>query len=129
MKMRVIDEELMRIGVVGLDYVVLGIFMEDELLKYKVMVEDGKRLVKEYSRVFMREYREKCVVEIGLMKMRKEVLEVLLEELKKVVLECDVMMLFLVIRGVVMVLFFVEGYLERIMNVVNKKSLSKEKLR
>ncbi|CAN6986551.1 unnamed protein product [Brassica rapa subsp. trilocularis] len=128
-KTRATDEEPVRIGVAGLDYVALGIFTEDELPKYKVTVEDGKRLAKEYSRVLMREHREKRVAEIGLMKMRKEALEALPEELKKAALERDATTPFPVIRGAATVLPPVEGYLERIMNAANKKSSSKEKLR
>uniref|UniRef100_M4DAJ3 Uncharacterized protein n=1 Tax=Brassica campestris TaxID=3711 RepID=M4DAJ3_BRACM len=128
-KTRATDEEPMRIGVAGLDYVALGIFTEDELPKYKVTVEDGKRLAKEDSRVLMREHREKRVAEIGLMKMRKEALEALPEELKKAALERDATTPFPVIRGAATVLPPVEGYLERIMNAANKKSSSKEKLR
>ncbi|XP_013637885.1 PREDICTED: uncharacterized protein LOC106343262 [Brassica oleracea var. oleracea] len=122
-------DEPIRIGVAGLDYVALGIFTEDELPKYKVTVEDGKRLAKEYSRVLMKEHREKRAAEIGLMKMRKAAFEALPEELKKAALERDTTTPFPVIRGAATVLPPVEGYLERIMNAANKKSSSKEKLR
>ncbi|KAG2244577.1 hypothetical protein Bca4012_023489 [Brassica carinata] len=125
---RVADEEPIRIGIAGLDYVALGIFTEDELPKYKVTVEDGRRLAKEYSRVLMKEHREKRAAEIGLMKMRKAALEALPESLKKGALERDSAP-FPVIRGAATVLPPVEGYLERIMNAANKKSSSKEKLR
>lgn len=125
---RVTDEPI-RIGVAGLDYVALGIFTEDELPKYKVTVEDGKRLAKEYSRVLMKEHREKRAAEIGLVKMRKAALEALPEKLKKAALERDTTTPFPVIRGAATVLPPVEGYLERIMNAANKKSSSKEKLR
>ena len=47
--MAIVTDEPIRIGIVGLDYVALWIFTEDELPKYKVTVEDGKRLAKEYS--------------------------------------------------------------------------------
>ncbi|KAF8096146.1 hypothetical protein N665_0317s0052 [Sinapis alba] len=124
---RVTDEPI-RIAVAGLDYVTLGIFTEDELPKYKVTVEDGKRLAKEYSRVLMKEHREKRVAEIDLMKMRKAALEALPVNLKKAALERDTTP-FPAIRGTATVMPPVEGYLERIMNAANKKRSSKEKLR
>ncbi|CAH8345783.1 unnamed protein product [Eruca vesicaria subsp. sativa] len=112
----------------GFDYVSLGIFSEEELPKYKVTVEDGRRLAKEYSRVLMKEHREKRAAEIELVKMRREALEALPEDLKEKALERDTTT-FPVIRGAATVLPPVEGYLERIMNAANKKSSSKEKLR
>ncbi|KAJ0239397.1 Copper ion-binding protein [Hirschfeldia incana] len=126
---RAVSEEPIRIGYAGFDYVALGIFTEEELPKYKVTVEDGRRLAKEYSRVLMKEHREKRAAEIGLMKMRKDALEALPEKLKKAALERDTTTPFPVIRGAATVLPPVEGYLERIMNAANKKSSSKEKLR
>ena len=55
--MAIVTDEPIRIGIVGLDYVALGIFTEDELPKYKVTVEDGMRLAKEYSPIPRKENR------------------------------------------------------------------------
>ncbi|XP_010434231.1 PREDICTED: uncharacterized protein LOC104718220 [Camelina sativa] len=84
-----ITTEPIRIGTPGLDYISLGIFTEDELPKYKVTVEDGKRLAKEYSRVLMREHRAKRVAETNLLKLREAAVEALPEHLKKAALERD----------------------------------------
>ncbi|CAE6185204.1 unnamed protein product [Arabidopsis arenosa] len=84
-----VTTEPMRIGTQGLDYISLGIFTEDELPKYKVTVEDGIRLAKEYSRVLMREHRARRVAEINLVKLRKAAIEALPENLRKGALERD----------------------------------------
>jgi len=118
----------MRIGTPGLDYISLGIFTEDELPKYKVTVEDGIRLAKEYSRVLMREHRARRVAEISLMKMRNAAVEALPENLKKAALVRDLTP-FPVSRGTATLTPPIEGYLERIMNAAARKSSGKEKLR
>ncbi|KAL1205355.1 hypothetical protein V5N11_011634 [Cardamine amara subsp. amara] len=122
-----VTDEPMRIGTPGLDYISLGIFTEDELPKYKVTVEEGKRLAKEYSRVLMREHRARRVAENNLMKMRKAALEALPENLKKAALERDLTP-FPANRGMATLTPPIEGYLEKLMNAA-KKSSSKEKLR
>ncbi|CAB79114.1 hypothetical protein [Arabidopsis thaliana] len=98
----------MRIGTPGLDYISLGIFTEDELPKYKVTVEDGIRLAKEYSRVLMREHRARRVAEISLMKMRNAAVEALPENLKKAALVRDLTP-FPVSRGTVRLLHLLKG--------------------
>ncbi|EOA17331.1 hypothetical protein CARUB_v10005602mg [Capsella rubella] len=122
-----VTTEPMRIGTPGLDYISLGIFTEDELPKYKVTVEDGKRLAKEYSRVLMREHRARRVAETNLLKLRKAAIEALPENLKKAALERDLTP-FPANRGMATLTPPIEGYLEKIMNAA-KKSSGKEKLR
>uniref|UniRef100_A0A1J3IHC5 Uncharacterized protein n=1 Tax=Noccaea caerulescens TaxID=107243 RepID=A0A1J3IHC5_NOCCA len=122
-----VSDEPMRIGAPGLDYISLGIFTEDELPKYKVTVEDGKRLAKEYSRVLMREHRAKQVAEKNLLKLQEAAMEALPEDLKMAALEPDLTP-FPAIRGMATLTPPVEGYFEKIMNAA-KKSSTKEKLR
>ncbi|CAL9226253.1 unnamed protein product [Arabidopsis halleri] len=116
-----VTTEPMRIGTQGLDYISLGIFTEDELPKYKVTVEDGIRLAKEYSRVLMREHRARRVAEINLVKLRKAAIEALPENLRKGALERDLTP-FPVNRGLATLTPPIEGYLEKIMNAAAKKS-------
>ncbi|KFK28696.1 hypothetical protein AALP_AA7G034400 [Arabis alpina] len=123
----VISDEPVRMGIQGLDYITLGIFTEDELPKYKVTVEDGKRLAKAYSKVLMREHRVKRVAEMNLMKLRKAALEALPEELKKAALERDLSP-FPANRGMPTLIPPIEGYLDKVMDAA-KKSSGREKLR
>ncbi|XP_010439515.1 PREDICTED: uncharacterized protein LOC104722947 [Camelina sativa] len=124
----VTSTEPIRIGTPGLDYISLGIFTEDELPKYKVTVEDGKRLAKEYSRVLMREHRARRVAETNLFKLRKAAVEALPEHLKKAALVRDLTP-FPANRGMATLTPPIEGYLEKIMNAANKRNSGKEKLR
>ncbi|CAA7054611.1 unnamed protein product [Microthlaspi erraticum] len=119
-----VSDEPMRIGAPGLDYISLGIFTEDELPKYKVTVEDGKRLAKEYSRVLMREHRAKQVAEKNLMKLQEAAVEALPEGLKMADLTP-----FPAIRGAATLTPPIEGYLEKIMNAAKRRNSGKEKLR
>ncbi|CAN8231189.1 unnamed protein product [Cochlearia groenlandica] len=120
-------EEPMRIGTQGLDYISLGIFTEEELPKYKVTVEDGKKLAKEYSKVLMRDHRERRVAETNLLNMKKAAIEALPENLKMAALEPDLTP-FPTNRGMATLTPPIEGYLEKVMDAA-KKSSSKEKLR
>lgn len=125
--MGVITDEPMRIGTPGLDYISLGIFTADELPKYKVTVEDGKKLAKAYSRVLMKEHRERRVAETNLLNLKKAAIEALPENLKTAALEPDLTP-FPANRGMATLTPPIEGYLEKVMDAA-KKSSSKEKLR
>ncbi|CAN6867678.1 unnamed protein product [Brassica oleracea] len=120
-------DEPMRIGTAGLDYVSLGIFSADELVKYKVTAEDGERLAKENSKVLMREHRERRAAETVLLNMKKAAIEALPEKLKMAALEPDLTP-FPANRGMATLTPPIEGYLEKVMDAA-KKSSSKEKLR
>ncbi|KAF8112179.1 hypothetical protein N665_0066s0053 [Sinapis alba] len=122
-----IADEPMRIGTSGLDYVSLGIFGADELVKYKVTVEDGERLAKENSKVLMKEHRERRAAETVLLNMKKAAIEALPEKLKMAALEPDLTP-FPANRGMATLTPPIEGYLEKVMDAA-KKSSSKEKLR
>ncbi|TKY54466.1 hypothetical protein E2542_SST18874 [Spatholobus suberectus] len=65
------------IGTLKLDYMTLGLVDEEKVLKYELMIEDGRRLTKEYSRVLMRKHRARQVVESTLLRMKKEAIEAL----------------------------------------------------
>lgn len=122
-----IADEPIRIGTAGLDYVSLGIFGADELVKYKVTAEDGERLAKENSKVLMREHRERRAAETVLLSMKREAIEALPEKLKVAALEPDLTP-FPANRGMATLTPPIEGYLEKVMDAA-KKSSSKEKLR
>ncbi|KAG2330722.1 hypothetical protein Bca52824_001902 [Brassica carinata] len=122
-----IADEPIRIGTSGLDYVSLGIFNAEELVKYKVTAEDGERLAKENSKVLMREHRERRAAETVLLNMKKAAIEALPEKLRMAALEPDLTP-FPANRGMATLTPPIEGYLEKVMDAA-KKSSSKEKLR
>lgn len=122
-----VTEEPMRIGTPGLDYISLGIFTADELPKYKLTAEDGKRLAKENSKVLMKENRARRAAETVLLNMKKAAIEALPEELKAAALEPDFTP-FPANRFMATLTPPIEGYLEKVMDAA-KKSSSKEKLR
>ncbi|XP_010422429.1 PREDICTED: uncharacterized protein LOC104707705 [Camelina sativa] len=122
-----VTDEPIRIGTAGLDYVSLGIFEADELPKYKLTEEDGERLAKEYSKVLMREHRERRAAETAFLNLKKAAIEALPENLKKAALEPDLTP-FPANRGMATLTPPIEGYLEKVMDAA-KKSSSKEKLR
>ncbi|CAH8385818.1 unnamed protein product [Eruca vesicaria subsp. sativa] len=121
------DSEPVRIGTTGLDYVSLGIFKAEELVKYKVTAEDGERLAKENSKVLMRENRERRAAETVLLSLKKAAIEALPERLRVAALEPDLTP-FPANRGMATLTPPIEGYLEKVMDAA-KKSSSKEKLR
>ncbi|CAH2078396.1 unnamed protein product [Thlaspi arvense] len=118
-----VTDEPMRIGTPGLDYISLGIFTEEELPKYKVTVEDGRRLAKEYSRVLMKQHRARRVEQCNLMNMKKAAIEALPENLKMAALEPDSTP-FPANRGTATLTPPIEGYLEKIMDAAKKRSTS-----
>ncbi|KAI6694905.1 hypothetical protein NL676_022615 [Syzygium grande] len=54
--------------------------------KYGLTVEDGRRLMKEYSRVLMRRHMARQAVESNLLRMKKEAIKALPEKLREVAL-------------------------------------------
>lgn len=83
------DDEPGIIGTPGLDLITLGLVNADEVPKYKLNVEDGRKLAKEYSRVLMRKHRARQAAETNLLKCKKEAIEALPEELKSAALVPD----------------------------------------
>lgn len=122
-----VTEEPIRIGTPGLDYISLGIFDADELPKYKLTEEDGEKLAKEYSKVMMREHRERRAAETALLNLKKAAIEALPEKLKLAALEPDLTP-FPANRGMATLTPPIEGYLDKVLDAA-KKSSSKEKLR
>ncbi|KAJ8529252.1 hypothetical protein K7X08_036087 [Anisodus acutangulus] len=77
------------IGPPGLDLISLGLVDVEKLLKYELTVEDGRRLSKEYSRVLMRKHRQRQAAETTLLRLKKEAIEALPENLKAAALVPD----------------------------------------
>ncbi|OIW04614.1 hypothetical protein TanjilG_30512 [Lupinus angustifolius] len=67
------------IGTPGLDLITLGLVDVEKLTKYELSVEDGRELVKEYSRIMMRKHRVRQASESTLLRMKKEAIEALPE--------------------------------------------------
>ena len=77
------------IGTPGLDLITLGVVDADQIPKYELTAEDGKRLAKEYSRVLMRQHRARQAAESTLLKIKKAAIEALPEHLKAAALMPD----------------------------------------
>ncbi|KAK9986914.1 hypothetical protein SO802_031865 [Lithocarpus litseifolius] len=85
------DKEVFQeiIGTPGLDLISLGIVDADLVPKYELTAEDGKQLAKEYSRVLMRRHRARQAAESTLLRLKKEAIEALPEELRAAALVPD----------------------------------------
>ncbi|KAJ7951251.1 Copper ion binding protein [Quillaja saponaria] len=77
-----VSETPIAMGPPGLDLISLGLVDEDEIPKYELTVEDGRRLAKEYSRVLMKKHRARQAAESTLLRLKKEAIEALPEHLK-----------------------------------------------
>ncbi|KAL2490294.1 copper ion binding [Abeliophyllum distichum] len=117
----------MLIGTPGMDLITLGAVDADKIPKYELTVEDGRRLAKEYSRVLMRKHRARQAAESTLLRLKKEAIEALPENLKAAALVPD-MTPFPVNRFMATLTPPIEGYIEKI-NEAARKSAGKEKLR
>lgn len=115
------------IGPPGLDLISLGLVDVEKLPKYEMTVEDGRRLAKEYSRVLMRKHRQRQAAESTLLRLKKEAIEALPENLKAAALIPDLTP-FPVNRFMATLTPPIEGYIEKV-NEAAKKSSAKEKLR
>ncbi|OIT07395.1 PREDICTED: uncharacterized protein LOC109208003 [Nicotiana attenuata] len=115
------------IGPPGLDLISLGLVDVEKLPKYEMTVEDGRRLAKEYSRVLMRKHRQRQAAETTLLRLKKEAIEALPENLKAAALVPDLTP-FPVNRFMATLTPPIEGYIEKV-NEAAKKSSAKEKLR
>lgn len=117
----------MIIGTPGLDLISLGLVDAENIPKYELTVEDGRRLAKEYSRVLMRQHRARRAAETTLLKCKKEAIEALPENLKAAALVPDLAP-FPTNRFMATLTPPIEGYIEKVMEAA-RKSAGKEKLR
>ncbi|KAL3829716.1 hypothetical protein ACJIZ3_018518 [Penstemon smallii] len=114
-------------GTPGMDLISLGLVDVDKIPKYDLNVEDGRRLAKEYSRVLMRKHRARQAAESTLLRLKKEAIEALPEDLKAAALVPDLTP-FPINRFMATLTPPIEGYIEKI-NEAARKSSAKEKLR
>lgn len=122
-----ITEEPMIMGTPGLDLITLGLVDADKIPKYELTVEDGRRLAKEYSRVLMRKHRARQAAETNLLRLKKEAIEALPDDLKKAALVPDLTP-FPVNRFMATLTPPIEGYMEKVREAT-RRSAGNEKLR
>ncbi|XP_031111068.1 uncharacterized protein LOC116015183 [Ipomoea triloba] len=115
------------IGTPGLDLISLGLVDADKIPKYEMTVEDGRRLAKEYSKVLMRKHRARQAAESSLLRLKKEAIEALPDNLKAAALVPDLSP-FPVNRFMATLTPPIEGYIEKVQEAARRSS-GKEKLR
>ncbi|KAI5676123.1 hypothetical protein M9H77_07073 [Catharanthus roseus] len=104
-------------GTPGFDLISLGLVDEDKIPKYELT----------YSRVLMRKHRARQAAESTLLRLKKEAIEALPENLKAAALVPDLTP-FPVNRFMATLTPPIEGYIEKVQEAA-KKSSGKEKLR
>lgn len=122
-----ISNEPMIMGTPGMDLISLGLVDADKIPKYELTAEDGKRLAKEYSRVLMRRHRARQAAESTLLRLKKEAIEALPEDLKKAALVPDLTP-FPVNRFMATLTPPIEGYMEKVREATRRSS-GNEKMR
>lgn len=122
-----ISDEPMIMGTPGMDLISLGLVDADKIPKYELTAEDGKRLAKEYSRVLMRRHRARQAAESTLLRLKKEAIEALPEDLKKAALVPDLTP-FPVNRFMATLTPPIEGYMEKVREATRRSS-GNEKMR
>ncbi|VFQ73060.1 unnamed protein product [Cuscuta campestris] len=115
------------IGTPGLDLISLGLVDAEKIPKYELTVEDGRMLAKEYSRVLMRKHRERQAAESTLLRLKKEAIEALPENLKAAALVPDLTP-FPMNRFMATLTPPIEGYIEKVQEAARRGS-GREKLR
>lgn len=120
-------DEPFLMGTPGLDYISLGLVDADKIPEYKLTVEDGRRLAKEYSRVLMRKHRARQAAETTLLRLKKEAIAALPEKLQAAALVPDFTP-FPANRYMATLTPPIEGYIEKVKEAA-RKSVGKEKLR
>ncbi|KAJ4978786.1 hypothetical protein NE237_009566 [Protea cynaroides] len=115
------------IGTPGLDLISLGLVDAKDIPKYELTVEDGRRLAKEYSQVLMKRHRARQTAESTLLRLKKEAIEALPENLREAALIPDLTP-FPANRFMATLTPPIEGYIEKIKEAA-KKNIGKEKLR
>lgn len=121
------SDEPFLMGTPGFDYIALGLVDADKIPEYKLTVEDGRRLAKEYSRVLMRKHRARQAAETTLLRLKKEAISALPEKLQAAALLPDFTP-FPANRFMATLTPPIEGYIEKVKEAA-KKSIGKEKLR
>ncbi|GLT59022.1 hypothetical protein SLA2020_318710 [Shorea laevis] len=122
-----LSEEPVIIGTPGLDLISLGLVDADKIPKYELTVEDGRRLAKEHSRVLMRRHRARQAAESTFLRLKKEAIEALPEDLRAEALVPDLSP-FPVNRFMATLTPPIEGYIDKVKEAA-KKSSGREKLR
>lgn len=122
-----ITEEPMIMGTPGLDLVSLGLVDADKIPKYELTVEDGRKLAKEYSRVLMRKHRARQAAETTLLRLKKEAIEALPENLKEAAMVPDLSP-FPINRFMATLTPPIEGYIEKVREATRRSS-GNEKVR
>lgn len=122
-----ISDEPMIMGTPGMDLISLGLVDADKIPKYELTAEDGKRLAKEYSRVLMRRHRARQAAESTLLRLKKEAIEALPEDLKEAALVPDLTP-FPVNRFMATLTPPIEGYMEKVREATRRSS-GNEKMR
>lgn len=122
-----ISDEPMIMGTPGMDLISLGLVDADKIPKYELTAEDGKRLAKECSRVLMRRHRARQAAESTLLRLKKEAIEALPEDLKKAALVPDLTP-FPVNRFMATLTPPIEGYMEKVREATRRSS-GNEKMR
>ncbi|KAI4338380.1 hypothetical protein MLD38_023446 [Melastoma candidum] len=115
------------IGTPGLDLITLGLVDVDKIPKYELTVEDGRRLAKEYSRVLMRKHRARQAAESTLLRMKKEAIDALPDNLKAAAIIPDLSP-FPMNRFMATLTPPIKGYMEKVKEAAKRSSV-KEKLR
>ncbi|KAF9605017.1 hypothetical protein IFM89_013183 [Coptis chinensis] len=118
------EEDKAIMGTPGLDLISLGLVDAEKIPKYELTVEDGRRLAKEYSRVLMRQHRKRRAAETNLLKLKKEAIQALPDNLKVAALIPDLTP-FPVNRYMATLTPPIDGYSESINAATNKKTAKK----
>lgn len=121
------EEEKVVMGTPGLDLISLGVVDGEKVPKYELTVEDGRRLAKEYSRVLMRRHRARQAAETTLLRLKKEAIAALPEELRAAAMVPDLTP-FPTNRYMATLTPPIEGYIEKVQEAA-RRTAGKEKLR
>ncbi|EPS68075.1 hypothetical protein M569_06694, partial [Genlisea aurea] len=114
-------------GTPGMDVMSLGLVDADKIPKYELTVEDGRRLAKDYSRVLMRKHRARQAAETNLLRLMKEAIAELPEDLRAAALVPDLAP-FPVNRFMATLTPPIQGYIDKV-NEAARRSAARGKLR
>ncbi|KAE8009325.1 hypothetical protein FH972_005769 [Carpinus fangiana] len=124
-KMGLLEEPVI-IGTPGLDLITLGLVDTNKIPNYELTVEDGRRLAKEYNRVLMWRQRARQATWSTFLRLKKEAIEVLADDLRAAALVPDLTP-FPANRFMATLTLPIEGYIDKVMEAA-KKSSGREKL-
>lgn len=120
-------EEPILMGTPGFDLISLGLVDAEAVPRYELTVEDGRRLAKEYSRVLMRRHRARQAAESTFLRLKKEAIEALPENLRAGAMVPDLTP-FPATRFMATLTPPIEGYAEKVREAARTYA-GKEKLR